>query len=105
MQFRRRSAVIMACARLHNFCIDKRIETNLREKCGLTETQPDRWAIGPKVDRDGRPLEMLRTKRGLPSSDALVQSGDRYARREELISAIYEKALKRPKTLHLLNNK
>jgi hypothetical protein len=98
IKFRRRAAVITACVRLHNFCIDKRIETHMREKNGLTELQPDRWSIAPKLDRDGRPLRMLQTKRGPPDSDAPAPPGDRYSRRQELIEAIFEAGLKRPKS-------
>ncbi len=97
VKFRIRSAVVTACVRLHNFCIDKSIVTKLREKNGLTEYQPDRWSLAPKVDRHGRPLEFLRTKRGPPGPDEPVPSGDRYSRRGELIDAVYDAALKRPK--------
>lgn len=68
----------------------------MREKNGLTEVQPDRWSIAPKLDRHGRPLRMLQTKRGPPEVPA--PDGDRYSRRDELIEAIFDAGLKRPRT-------
>ncbi len=100
MKFGRRTAVVTACMRLHNFCIDKRIETNFRVNGGLSEFQPNRWGVAPKEDKDGRPLERLKTKRGLPLEDAPAPPGDRYSRRDELIELVNDAALKRPKTTH-----
>ena len=56
MRFDRRAPVIGACIRLHNFCIDKRIEHDMREECDgrYSEVQPSRYQKIPKFDKDGR---------------------------------------------------
>ena len=96
MKFHRRAAIIGACVRLHNFCIDKRIDTKLRESRGLTEYQPDRWARAPETDKDGRPLKMLKTKKGPPPLDAAAPAGDRFKRRNTLIASLRNEGLTRP---------
>ena len=47
--FHRRAALIGACIHMHNFCIDMRIEdeTHRYDVHGITEIQPDRWAVTP----------------------------------------------------------
>jgi len=57
VRFDRRAPLIAACMRLHNFCIDKGVEDELRAQHGMTEVVPGRWATTPKYDRDGRPVE------------------------------------------------
>ena len=94
VRFDRRAPLIGACMRLHNFCIDKRIETELTEKHGMTEVNPDRWAHGPKFDREGRPVEYLDIERTPTSSSALRQSN--LSVRDELVRAIKDAGLRRP---------
>jgi hypothetical protein len=61
MRFERRAQVIITSARLYNLCINKRIKDDLCEKAGLTEIQPDRWALTPLFDKEGPPVEYLKT--------------------------------------------
>lgn len=63
IRFDRRSAVIGACMRLHNFCIDHRILDQTVICRGLGETQPGRWELSPRFDEHGRPVEYLDTTR------------------------------------------
>ena len=83
--------------RLHNFCIDKKLAVGIQAKHGLAEVQPGRWAHPPVEDRHGRPIDNLRTKRSRVPDDVAVPPGDRFGRRKELIQAIDEAGLKRPK--------
>ena len=65
---------------------------SIKERTGLTEIDPLRWAITPKFDKEGRPVEYLKTqKRGnVPHGPAST------AIRDELIAAIKEAGLSRP---------
>ena len=101
MRFERRAQVIIACARLHNFCINKRIKDDLCEKSGLTEIQPDRWALTPMFDKEGRPVEYLKTgskkaTRIAVATSAAAAKTDRGLTRKRLIDAIDEAGLVRP---------
>ena len=94
VQFRRRAPLIKCCMLLHNFCIDKRVELNLREQHGLTEIQPGRWEITPLFDNEGRPVEHLKTQRrtsGVPGGSG------KSTKRVALIAEIEARGLKRPK--------
>ncbi|KAJ8599875.1 hypothetical protein CTAYLR_005373 [Chrysophaeum taylorii] len=65
MDFNKRGAVVGCCMRLHNFCIDKRLELEEEElrKEGeeRLEVQPGRRWKAPHVDRDDVPVENLDT--------------------------------------------
>jgi hypothetical protein len=95
VQFRRRAPLIKCCMLLHNYCINVgSSEATLREKHGLTEIQPNRWAVTPLFDKDGRPVEYLKTMRrtaGVPSGSG------KSTKRDGLIADIEERGLKRPK--------
>jgi hypothetical protein len=94
VNFRRRAPLIKCCMLLHNYCINKRITLDLRELYGLTEIQPGRWEVTPKFDKDGRPVEHLKTAPRVPG----IPSGSmRSIKREALIAMIAERGLKRPK--------
>ena len=101
MQFEKRSAVIAACMRLHNWCIDKRIQVPaFQVDGGLSEIQPNRWERTPKFDKDGAPVAYLETEaRKLESAAAVARSVDfpRGSKRKELIAAIRDAGLVRPK--------
>ena len=92
VRFDRRSAVIECAMKLHNLCIDHRINLDLREANGSTEYLPDRWAPSPKFDRDGRPVEYLNWE--TECEDVPDLSHD-YMRRT-LMSAIKDAGLTRP---------
>mmetsp|Transcript_9184 Transcript_9184/g.11788 ORF Transcript_9184/g.11788 Transcript_9184/m.11788 type:complete len:412 (+) Transcript_9184:50-1285(+) len=87
----RRTKVIECCMKLHNYCIDRRIELSLRELSGMTEILPGRWARTPVFDRDGRPVEYLTSRR-----DSTHQSHVHNAAQKRLMRAIQVAGLKRP---------
>jgi hypothetical protein len=94
VRFDRRAPLIAACMRLHNFCIDKGVEDELRAQNGMTEVVPGRWATTPKYDRDGRPVEYLdiERERGIRRRSARVDVSGR----DELVRAIADAGLRRP---------
>ena len=69
IRFDRRAAVVGACIRLHNFCIDHRIEDQTLMSGGLGETQPGRWELCPKFDVHGRPVQYLDTTGGSAANE------------------------------------
>jgi hypothetical protein len=94
VQFRRRAPLIKCCMLLHNYCITKRVELNLREQNGLTEIQPGRWDATPLFDKEGRPVRNLKTLRR--TADVPSGSG-KSTKRDALIADIAEAGLHRPK--------
>jgi hypothetical protein len=98
MRFNRRAAVAGACMRLHNFCIDRGIGISVpAQRLGMSEIQPGRWQYTPLFDKDGAPVEYLRSRK----TDAGVEpqpppADDRHHRRDILIRAINDSGLKRP---------
>lgn len=98
MRFDRRAPIIGALLRLHNFCIDKRIADETRDVNGISEITPDRWALTPKFDKSGRPVEYLRTLGSQTRAEpgAPVGSSERSRRRDELAAGIKEAGLGRP---------
>ena len=95
VRFDRRSKVVECCMKLHNYCIDKRIELELAECAGETEIQPNRWEPTPNFDRDGRPLDYLNWCDTIPRD-----RGNNEAQRQRLIQAIAERGLRRPHVPH-----
>jgi hypothetical protein len=65
---------------------------SIKERTGLTEIGPLRWAITPKIDKEGRPVKYLKTKKlgYVPHGPASTSI------RDELIAAIKEVGLSRP---------
>lgn len=94
VQFRRRAPLIKCCMLLHNDCITKRITLDLCELHGLTDIQPRRWEKTPLFDKDGRPVEHLKTA---PRAPGVPIGSRRSTKREALIAKIEERGLKRPK--------
>ena len=92
VRFDRRAPLVSAAMRLHNYCIDRRISTELREVSGASEIQPRVWAPTPAFGENGEPLEFLDTSDHAPA--AFVS---RCARRDELKRGIEEVGLKRPR--------
>ena len=60
-RFDRRSLLLEALMRLHNFCISKNIEDDTKDVNGLSEIQPDRWTKIPLFDKESRPVQHLDT--------------------------------------------
>lgn len=87
----RRSALVGAAMRLHNYCIDRGIGIELREIAGVSEIQPRVWAPTPKFGKNGEPVEFLETIhcRGAPDTS-------RCERRDKLKEDIERAGLKRP---------
>ena len=74
--------------------ITKRITLDLCELHGLTDIQPRRWEKTPLFDKDGRPVEHLKTA---PRAPGVPIGSRRSTKREALIAKIEERGLKRPK--------
>ena len=92
MRYDRRTNVIECCMKLHNFCIDRRIEIDLKSNSGWTEIAPGRWDRTPLFDRDGRPVEF---KSGGDVGDVRGAVGDDRMR-QDLIRKIKDAGLRRP---------
>lgn len=95
MRFNRRPAVILACARLHNWLIDRRIampKLNVNS-AGQKEVVPGRWVRPPYLDEDGCPTLHTANESGLRSSTR--RPG---ARTKDLIDRVRAAGLKRPAT-------
>lgn len=64
MDFNKSGSVVGCCIRLHNFCINKRLELNAElrgERNPRLEVQPGRRRKAPYLDRDGVPVQNLRS--------------------------------------------
>ena len=99
--FPRRAPLISACMRLHNFCIDRRIEDETKDINGLTNLQPEgrhQWALTPLFDLDGAPLEALDIERG-PRQPIEVRQQAKTVTRDRLMTAIRDAGLVRPTQL------
>ena len=97
MAFHRRAPLLVALMRLHNFCINERLqagqEAGLPDVAGKTsEVQPQRWKRAPKLDKDDRPVHMLDTCRwddaDAPNRAEARQHGPKTERRDALAKAI-----------------
>lgn len=105
VRFDRRTALVGALIRLHNFCIDKRIEEEVVVRNGTAEIQPGCWGtVPPILDRDGNPVKELSAAERLrehPDDAALTK-------RQKLVNAISREGLQRPavsKGLHAKKKK
>lgn len=97
MRFNRRPAVILACARLHNWLIDRRIDMPVlhRNAAGCAEVVPGRWVRAPSFDSEGRPRMHTAHSHG---SGAGQHRGPPGTRTQALITRIREAGLTRPLT-------
>lgn len=100
VRFDRRAALIAACIRLHNLCIDERIQEETGVPQGvdareMAEVQPGRWDLAPLLDRDGRPVEHLNIERG-ERPRARDRRKVKSARRDALVRAVFMSGLTRP---------
>ena len=60
VRFDRRAKLIGTCIRLHNFCIDERLDVdNYTETWTPFRSHPGGIQRPPKLDRDSRPVEVL----------------------------------------------
>lgn len=64
MRFDRRAPVVGACIRLHNFCIQERIAEETRVDNEISQVQPNRWAMTPKFNKQGKPVRYMKILRG-----------------------------------------
>ena len=95
----RRAALVAACLRLHNFCIDRRIEDPQLPTYGnMTEVQPQRLRKTPVFDREGRPVAFLDTR--LREDEMGNRPHHRHqascTRRDLLVQAVVDSGLARP---------
>lgn len=91
VKFKRRTALVGAAMRLHNYCIDERIALELRQRSGASEIQPRVWMPTPLFDQEGRPVKFLET---FDSTAAAAVSN--CAVRDGLKRGLDEAALVRP---------
>jgi hypothetical protein len=97
VKFSRCSCLISACASLHNFCIDKRVQDATTSVNGLAQIQPSRWELYPLFNKDGGPVDYLDTEHsdGQRASRAQEDSSD-LKRLHALIAAVEECGVERP---------
>ena len=102
--FHRCAPLIGCCMRLHNFCIDSGVAEATRFENGLSEIQPNRWAMTPEFDSDGCPIDYMDILRG----DGVRRDRMRCASegmREQLMRAVLESGLQRPPLRAGINKK
>ena len=87
--------------RLHNFCIDARMEdewdrAKSMDENGLTKVQPGRWEKTPIFNRDGKPLEYMDIEKETRDirRDNIVSGAERL--RSRLVQAVRDAGLARP---------
>lgn len=86
VRFDRRAPLVIACMRLHNYCIDRRIEGGVPEDVnGMSEVQPNRHFTTPKFDKDGRPVVHLQTAMTAAKGARVAGAS---SRRAELVAAL-----------------
>ena len=93
--FDRRAPLIGAAMKLHNLCINLKIDVSLQETGGATEIGVDRrgrrvYGVTPEFDEDGSPVEFLDT------NDTTPDDTGRSGRRNELAAILQGQGLKRP---------
>ena len=92
MRFDRRAPLIGACIRLHNLCIEQgQPEWVGNSTHGLTQIQPSQWALSPKFDSNGAPIDYLTTERGMRDRNQAHSY-----RRDILAQAVADSGLVRP---------
>ena len=96
VRFDRRAHLVAACMRLHNYCIDMRIQDETRDKGGISMVCPGRWELTPVFDRDGRPVEYLDIERGPRQRVRANDNSDRTSTRTRLVQLIQDAGLHRP---------
>lgn len=97
VRFDRRAATVGACMRLHNFCINHSIGFDLQERGRYGELQPGRWDVTPKIDKDGRPVEYLRSRFQHSGQEPQPNPTDQANYRRIFLKArVQENALQRP---------
>lgn len=94
--YKRRAAVIAACIRLHNICVESRIKLTYNEVNGLVQLSENRWERPPRFDRDGRPVEYLDKLATWRAWTTAPPPGSGKARRLQICREIARLGLKRP---------
>ena len=94
MTFSRRVHDISACMRLHNVCVNRRLQqdTLASKDDGREEVFPGHWLQPPRFDKNGRPVEFLDWVVDAPV-DKCVRDG---RRENNLRTAIRKEGLVRP---------
>lgn len=100
MSFQKRTAVIGCCIRLHNYCIDSRIEieAELMQEHGAVEVVPGVAVVPPLINKDGVPTDNLHaycTCVNCRTQGRAKKKSDT-RRRDELEQAVREMGLRRP---------
>ena len=96
VRFDRRAALVGACMRLHNFCIDHNLSEDTYMENGLGLVQPGRWEVAPIFDREGRPVRMLAGRSAQRLRVPQGRKQDKAARRDILVGIVEASGLSRP---------
>ena len=96
VRFDRRGHLILACMRLHNYCIDKRIEDETQELHGLHNVNPGRWTLAPIYDPEGRPVQYLDILRGPRQRVHADDATEKTSTRRKLVQLISNAGITRP---------
>jgi hypothetical protein len=92
VKFKRRAPLIGATIRLHNYCINRRIGIELRERNGQSEIQPHVWMPTPNFDSNGAPVDFLDT-----ADHSAAPSTGKNSTRDRLKADLRSCGLKRPR--------
>lgn len=101
MAFDKRAAVLGACIRLHNFCIERRqkIEHDLLTMNGVLEVSPGSSALAPMISENGVPIDNLQRECNCGNcSSGIVRKNviTNTSRRSQLEELIKKEGLIRP---------
>lgn len=100
MELRKRSAVVGCCIRLHNYCVDSRIDLDeeLYKMNGIIELVSGTSIPAPIVNKDGAPVDHLHRECQYPNyrTSGRAKTRTNTASRDKLEIAIKDKGLKRP---------
>ena len=100
--FNRRAPLIVACMRLHNYCIDcKQGAQGMPSVAGrVSEIQPGRYKRTPKFDKDGVPVEHLDVSRNSDNLEGMPSRAQRQkavtSTRDRLAKAVSDAGYVRP---------
>lgn len=106
MSFGHRSAVIGCCIRLHNYCLNARLEFDdeLKKSNGFIKVVPGLELLAPRVNEDGEPVDHLTTECrciNCRQTGRIRMKGDP-SQRAELQKDVREKGIVRPTQRDLL---
>jgi len=100
MAFEKRAAVVGFCIRLHNYCVNARLELSeeLKKKEGFIEVVPGLRRLAPQLNDEGAPVEHMTGNCRCQNCKHSVRSTESpdTSRRDELERDIIDEGLFRP---------